>query len=158
MIHCVLMMVLQEPTVSQLYRRSHWATPSVTLLSKAGFLFRKWNSSKPAVFQCIHLELWDFQSVHTIMDPETEYTKSMGSEWNVSLDHFRLSVLNLPSWKCGDEGSCIWHCKMSWAGSLHYSEAQDSSAMTVEREGPMGLPSANTHTSSLVSMGKRRSR
>ena len=74
----------------ELYHQLH------SLFSKAGFLLRKWNSSEPAVLQCIDPEQQDSQSVHIIMDPESEYTKTLGVEWNASLDHFRLSVANLP--------------------------------------------------------------
>ena len=139
-----------EPT---LQKKPLSYTISCTLLSKAGFLLRKWNSSEPAVFQCIDLELRDFQSVHTIMDPEAEYTKTMGSEWNVSLNHFRLSVLNLPCLENVAKKAPVSDIARCPGLVLsNYSEAQDSSAMTVGKEGPMGLPSASTHTSSLVSM------
>ena len=65
------------------------------LFSKGGFLLRKWNSSEPVVFQHISPELLDTQSKHVIPDPE-EYTKTLGVEWNASLDQFHLTVADLP--------------------------------------------------------------
>ena len=65
-----------------------------SLFSKSGFLLRKWNSSEPSVLQHIDPELRDSQSIHSMSDPEAEYTKTLGIEWNVDLDHFRLKIAN----------------------------------------------------------------
>lgn len=64
-----------------------------SLFSAAGFLLRKWNSSEPVVLEHIKPELRDSQSVHHIS--EVEYTKTLGIEWNVHMDHFRLTVADL---------------------------------------------------------------
>ena len=66
------------------------------LFTKGGFLLRKWSSSDPAVSNSIPLELRATQSTHHIPSPE-EYTKTLGIEWNASLDHFRLTVASLPA-------------------------------------------------------------
>ena len=65
------------------------------LFSRVAFLLRKWNSSETAVLQHIPLELLDSQSLHTLPDPD-EYTKTLGIQWNSSLDHFRLTVAEFP--------------------------------------------------------------
>ena len=67
-----------------------------SLFSLAGFLLRKWNSSEPAVLQHIDPELQDARSVHHISDPEAMYSKTLGIDWNASLDHFRLTVATIP--------------------------------------------------------------
>ena len=64
------------------------------LFSLAGFMLRKWNSSEPAVLEQIEPELRDSQCVRQIAETETSYTKTLGVEWNASLDHFRLLILN----------------------------------------------------------------
>jgi hypothetical protein len=64
------------------------------LFSK-GFLLRKWNSSETAVLEHIPLELRDVQPDHKI--PESEgYSKTLGIQWNSSLDHFRLTIADFP--------------------------------------------------------------
>ena len=68
------------------------------LFSRGGFLLRKWNSSEPATLQCIPSELRELQSTHSIPSPD-EYTKTLGLEWNASMDHFRLTVAELPPLK-----------------------------------------------------------
>lgn len=67
-----------------------------SLFSLAGFLLRKWNSSEPTVLEHIDPKLHDSQSVRHISDPEVGYTKTLGIEWKASLDHFRLTVADLP--------------------------------------------------------------
>ncbi len=65
------------------------------LFSKGGFLLRKWNSSETAVLDHIPLELRDVQPDHKI--PESEgYSKTLGIQWNSSLDHFRLTIADFP--------------------------------------------------------------
>lgn len=55
---------------------------------------RKWNSSEPKVLEHIDPSLLDQQSVLTL--PQSgEYTKTLGVEWNPSLDHFRLAITSL---------------------------------------------------------------
>ena len=65
------------------------------LFSRGGFILRKWNSSEQAVLQSISPELIDTHPTHLITDPEG-YTKTLGVQWNASLDSFRLTVANLP--------------------------------------------------------------
>ena len=64
-------------------------------LGSGGFLLRKWNSSEHDVLEQIPPELRDQQSVLTISEPDS-YTKTLGIEWSVKLDHFRLTVADLP--------------------------------------------------------------
>ena len=65
------------------------------LFSQGGFLLRKWNSSDPVALQHIPPELKDSQTMHTITEVEA-YTKTLGIEWNTNLDHFRLTIADLP--------------------------------------------------------------
>ena len=67
------------------------------LFSLAGFMLRKWNSSEPAVLERIEPELRDSQCVRQIAETETNYTKTLGIEWNASLDHFCLLITNSTS-------------------------------------------------------------
>ena len=66
----------------------------LNLFAKCGFLLPKWNSSDPRVLCHIKPELQDSQSIHHIPSPD-EYTKTLGIEWNASMDHFRLTVASL---------------------------------------------------------------
>ena len=66
-----------------------------SLFSEGGFLLRKWNSSDPIVLQHIKPELRDVQPIHPMPDDQ-EYTKTLGIEWNVALDHFRITIPDLP--------------------------------------------------------------
>ena len=63
------------------------------LFQCGGFLLRKWNSSDAAVLQTIDPSVRDTFEVLIISGSE-EYTKTLGLEWNTSLDHFRLTVKN----------------------------------------------------------------
>ena len=65
------------------------------LFAKGGFLLRKWNSNQPAVLQHLPQELRDGHSTQQLPNPD-EYTKTLGLEWNMSSDHFRLTVAPLP--------------------------------------------------------------
>ena len=67
----------------------------LALFGKAGLLLRKWNSSEPMVLEQIDPDLLDTQSILTITDPDLQYTKTLGIEWNASRDHFRLTVAPL---------------------------------------------------------------
>ena len=67
-----------------------------SLFNEGGFLLRKWNSSEPLVLQHIKPELRETQSVRPIPDLQ-EYTKTLGVEWNLGLDHFRLTISDLPN-------------------------------------------------------------
>ena len=58
-------------------------------------MLRKWNLSEPAVLQHVSPELKDSQSMQLIPDPD-EYTKTLGIQWNANMDHFRLTVAELP--------------------------------------------------------------
>ena len=61
------------------------------LFSRGGFTLRKWNSSEAMVLQHVEPELRNSQVLQAIPDPD-EYTKTLGIQWNVHLDHFRLAV------------------------------------------------------------------
>ena len=65
------------------------------LFSRGGFLLRKWSSNDPSVLQNIPEELRDSCNVQTISE-SNEYTKTLGLEWNVSTDQFRLTITDLP--------------------------------------------------------------
>ena len=65
------------------------------LFGKGGFLLRKWSSSEFEVIQHIDPELREQKHVHAISDAR-EYAKTLGIEWNVSLDHFRITVVTPP--------------------------------------------------------------
>ena len=62
------------------------------LFSHGGFLLRKWNSSNQEVLDSIEPELRDVQEVHSISDSVSNYTKTLGLEWNVKLDCFRITL------------------------------------------------------------------
>ena len=65
------------------------------LFDRGGFLLRKWNSSDVAVLEHIPNELKDVNSLCAIPDP-SEYTKTLGIQWNEVMDHFRLTIAELP--------------------------------------------------------------
>ena len=66
----------------------------LNLFAKGGFVLRKWSSSDSTVLHHILPELHDTQLSHHLPSPD-DYTKTLGIEWNVSLDHFRLVVAPL---------------------------------------------------------------
>ena len=66
-----------------------------SLFNEGGFLLRKWNSSESAVLQHISPDLLYSNSTYVISDTEG-YTKTLGLEWNTNMDHFRLTVADLP--------------------------------------------------------------
>ena len=61
------------------------------LFARGGFLLRKWNSSDPSVLEKIPQELRDTNHTQTISEVN-EYTKTLGIEWNISADGFRLTI------------------------------------------------------------------
>ena len=64
-----------------------------SLFSRGDFLLRKWNSNDPCVLEHLSPDLKDSQPKHLMPDTCTsEYTKTLGFEWNVSTDHFRLTI------------------------------------------------------------------
>ena len=66
-----------------------------SLCNDGRFLLRKWNSSESAVLQHISSDLLDSNSTYVISDTK-EYTKTLGLEWNTNMDHFCLTVADLP--------------------------------------------------------------
>ena len=66
------------------------------LLARGGFVLRKWNSSDPSVLQAIPEELRDTNSIQAISE-DNGYTKTLGVEWNIAADQFRLTVSQLSS-------------------------------------------------------------
>ena len=66
------------------------------LFARGGFVLRKWNSNDPSVLEKIPVELRDSCGVHTF-PADSQYSKTLGIEWNVSADQFRLSITKTPS-------------------------------------------------------------
>ena len=66
-----------------------------SLFSKGGFILRKWNSSEAEVLKHIPPDLKDTPAVQSLPSPD-EYTKTLGIEWNATMDHFRLTIAKLP--------------------------------------------------------------
>lgn len=66
------------------------------LFDRGGFVLRKWNSNDPFVVEQIPEDLRDSRKVQTLSE-ETSYSKTLGIEWNVATDHFRLNISNSPS-------------------------------------------------------------
>ena len=62
--------------------------------SKAEILLRKWNSSSPTVLEFIPAELCDSPTSLTIADTDDTYTKTLGIQWHLVMDNFRLDVSN----------------------------------------------------------------
>ena len=65
------------------------------LFEKGGFLLRKWCSNDQVVLEHIPPELRDGPLSHSILK-STEYTKTLGIQWNSAMDHFKLSIAELP--------------------------------------------------------------
>ena len=89
------------------------------LFSHGGFVLRKWNSNDPSGLRSIPEDLRNSREVQTISETD-EYTKTLGIEWNVSTDQFRLTVTERPP---SDEVtkrtivSDVAKVLMSWDGS-----------------------------------------
>jgi hypothetical protein len=66
------------------------------LFSRGGFVLRKWNSNDPSILEKIPEELRDSREVQAFHE-SVQYSKTLGIEWNVSTDHFHLSITNPPS-------------------------------------------------------------
>ena len=66
------------------------------LFARGNFQLRKWNSSSPEVLAHIPPELRESQVVNALPCAE-DYSKTLGLEWNSHLDHFRLTVSELPN-------------------------------------------------------------
>ena len=65
------------------------------LFSRGTFMPRKWNSNDPSVLRSIPEDLSDSREIQTISETD-EYTKTLGIEWNMSTDQFRLTITELP--------------------------------------------------------------
>ena len=65
------------------------------LFAKGGFLLRKWNSNVASVIESLSPELRDLRSILSITESKG-YTKTLGVEWHSKLDHFRLTINELP--------------------------------------------------------------
>ena len=68
----------------------------VKLFSRGGFVLRKWSSNDPSVLEKIPEDLRDSREVHTFSEAN-QYSKTLGTEWNVATDEFRLSLSKPPS-------------------------------------------------------------
>ena len=73
-----------------LYQQLH------SLFSRGGFVLRKWNSNDPSVLDKIPEDLRDSREVQTFSEDD-QYSKTLGIEWNVAADHFRLNISKPPS-------------------------------------------------------------
>ena len=65
------------------------------LFEKGGFLLHKWCSSDQVVLEHIPPDLRDGPLSHSILE-SAKYTKTLGIQWNSTMDHFKLSVAELP--------------------------------------------------------------
>ena len=65
------------------------------LFGEAHFLLRKWNSSDPNALQHVAPELREDHFSYTIPDL-SEYTKTIGVQWNSQRDVFRLTITDSP--------------------------------------------------------------
>ena len=65
------------------------------LFDRGGFTLRKWNSSNPAALQHVPADLKESHSLCALPE-SSEYTKTLGIEWNTVMDHFRLTIAKLP--------------------------------------------------------------
>ena len=108
------------------------------LFSRGGFLLRKWNSSKPTVLQHVSPQLKDAQTTHLLPDPD-EYIKTLGIEWNASLDHFRLTVAELPTLESLTKRVLVSNIAKTFdvLGS-HHHQGKDSSRTIVGTEDWLG--------------------
>ena len=81
----------------------------------SGFVLRKWNSSETSVLKRIPPDLLDSNFTYVISDAE-EYTKTLGLEWNPKLDHFRLTVADLPPLESlyNQMFACLGHSENLW--------------------------------------------
>ena len=68
------------------------------LLSCGGFLLRKWSSNAASVLHHLSQELLEQQETHPISDT-TNYMKTLGLEWNTSLDKFNLTIAEFTSFE-----------------------------------------------------------
>ena len=59
------------------------------LFARGRFILRKWNSSNLLVLQHIPDDLKEPQSLYSLPE-STEYTKTLGIEWNTVSDQFRI--------------------------------------------------------------------
>ena len=66
------------------------------LFARGNFLLRKWNSNEASVLQDVAPELRECRDVHSISDTN-DYTKTLGLEWNMATDQFRLTISEFPS-------------------------------------------------------------
>ena len=65
------------------------------LFFKRGFLLRKWNSNIASVIESLSPELRDSRHILSITESQG-YTKMLGVEWHSKMDHFRLTINELP--------------------------------------------------------------
>ena len=65
------------------------------LFDRGGFTLRKWNSSNPNALQHVPADLKESHSLCALPE-SSEYTKTLGIEWNTVMDHSRLTIAKLP--------------------------------------------------------------
>ena len=66
----------------------------------------KWNCSDPTVLANVSSELKDSKPTLLLSEPD-QYTKTLGIEWNVTNDHFRVKTTELPPVECMTKRSLI---------------------------------------------------
>ncbi len=77
-----------------------------SLFSKCGFLLRKWNCSDPSVLKEVPPDLKDPQG-SIFLSESDQYTKTLGIEWNVMTDNFRVNVSEILPVECITKRSLI---------------------------------------------------
>ena len=76
------------------------------LFQRGGFTLRKWSCSDPSVLESIPTDLKDSQAT-VILSDSSQYTKTLGIEWNASTDHFRVKVTEIPPIECMTKRSLV---------------------------------------------------
>jgi hypothetical protein len=62
-------------------------------LFSRGFLLQKWNSSESTVLKHLPGDLKDHQ-LNQMLPQSGEYSRTWGVEWNASMDHLRLTIID----------------------------------------------------------------
>ena len=77
-----------------------------SLFQRVSFTLCKWSCSDPSVLENIPTDLRDSQAT-VILSGSSQYTKTLGIEWNASTDHFRVKVTELPPIECMTKRSLV---------------------------------------------------
>ena len=91
---------LEYPQAAEVVHKSRYVDDCLTgaedpdsgeLFSRGGFVLRKWNSNDSSVLQQIPPDMIDSKEIQVLFDDDT-YFKTLGVEWIVVTDQFRVSV------------------------------------------------------------------